>query len=433
MLEDADVVPLGVPSEVGPGLDAAASDVTGIGESTEASQGDALKRPNGGAVARVAAGPEPTPAREEEASGEAHRSVIAGYHWFTDWGRDTMISLPGLCLCTGRLDEARDILRTFGGFVDRGMLPNVFPSRGEPPAYNTADATLWYFHALEAERAASRSISLIHELFPVLAEIIEWHQGGTRYGIAVDPADGLLRAGVPGVQLTWMDAWFGDTVVTPRIGKPVEINALWYQALQLMAEWSAAMRKPARSYEQAAAQARRSFNERFWLPEAGHLANVIDGPQGDEPRLRPNQLLAISLPHAVLDRAHWHSVLDACARALYTPAGPRSLDARDPAYAGTYSGDRPRRERAYHQGTAWGWLIGPYLDAHLRVFGDPTATRALKSSRLCATCARPVWAASAKSSTAMPRTRRAAASLRRGAWRRCCACGRACAARATAG
>ncbi len=304
------------------------------------------------------------------------RSIIAGYHWFGDWGRDTMISLPGLTLTTGHYEVAASILRTFARYVDRGMLPNRFPDAGEAPEYNTVDATLWYFEAIRAYFEATGDNGLLRDLYPVLQDIIEWHRRGTRYSIHVDPADGLLYAGEPGVQLTWMDAKVGDWVVTPRIGKPVEINALWYNALRSMADFARRLGQPADDYEALAEQAHAGF-ARFWNPAAGYCYDVIDGPQGNDPALRPNQLFAVSLPHSPLDIAKQRTVVDICARQLLTSYGLRSLAPDDSAFIGHYGGDQRQRDGAYHQGTVWGWLIGPFVTAHLHVYRDPAAARAL--------------------------------------------------------
>ncbi|RLC72274.1 MAG: glycogen debranching protein, partial [Chloroflexi bacterium] len=302
------------------------------------------------------------------------RTIIAGYPWFGDWGRDTMISLPGLTLITGRHDVAARILRTYARFIDQGLLPNHFPEAGEEPEYNTADATLWYFEAIRAYHKATNDLTLLGDLFPVLQEIIKWHQRGTRYNIHVDPADGLLYAGEPGVQLTWMDAKMDDWVVTPRIGKPVEINALWYNALRIMADFARSLREPAEGYEITAEQARAGF-ARFWNEAAGYCYDVLDGPGGDDPALRPNQLLAVSLPYSPLTEQQQRAVVDACARHLLTSHGMRSLAPDDPAYVGRYGGDQHQRDRAYHQGTVWAWLIGPFVSAYLRVYRDPEVAR----------------------------------------------------------
>ncbi len=309
------------------------------------------------------------------------KSIIAGYHWFSDWGRDTMIALPGLTLATGRPEVAASILRTFAHFVDQGMLSNRFPDAGETPEYNTVDATLWYFVALHEYLAATGDTALARELFPVLAGIIDWHIRGTRYNIHVDPADGLLFAGEAGVQLTWMDVKVDDWVVTPRIGKPVEINALWYNALRIMADLAGRLGEDAGQYAALAERVRAGF-ERFWNAPLGYCFDVIDGPAGiadvvagNDGRLRPNQLLAVSLPYSPLPAERQRSIVDACGRHLLTAHGLRSLSPDDPGYIGRYGGDRRKRDGAYHQGTVWGWLIGPFALAHLRVYGDRAAAR----------------------------------------------------------
>ena len=302
------------------------------------------------------------------------RSVIAGYPWFGDWGCDTMISLPGLCLATGRFAAAREILQTFAGFVDRGMLPNVFPGAGAAPDYNTADASLWYIEAWRAYLEASGDEAALREVFPVLAEIIGWHLKGTRYGIGVDPADGLLHAGDKGVQLTWMDARVGDRVVTPRIGKPVEINALWYNTLTAMAAMAQRIGAPDARYRAAAAGARQGF-ARFVLPKNQGLYDVIDGPDGADSSLRPNQIFAVSLPATPLDPVTQRAVLRRCAGPLVTSYGLRSLAPDEAAYCGACRGAVPERDGAYHQGTVWAWLLGPWALAHYRVHGDAIAAQ----------------------------------------------------------
>ena len=288
------------------------------------------------------------------------KSVIAGYHWFGDWGRDTMISLPGLTLATGKPEIARDILTAFAGFVSEGMLPNRFPDRGEQPEYNTVDATLWYFEAIRAWHAATGDTAFVKtRLLPTLRGIIEWHRTGTRYGIRVDD-DGLLLAGEPGVQLTWMDAKVGNWVVTPRQGKAVEIQALWYNALRIMQELTRNAR-----YGAMADDAQKSFARQFWNAETGCLFDVI----GDA-SIRPNQLLAISLTHKVLeDRDKAASILTVVERELFTPYGLRTLARSDPRYRGQCTGDPAARDSAYHQGTVWPWLLGPYCDACTYVRG----------------------------------------------------------------
>ena len=308
------------------------------------------------------------------------RSVIAGYHWFNDWGRDTMISLPGLALATGRVEEAASILRTFALHLADGLLPNNFPdSAGVIPGYNTADATLWYVLAIRAYVDATGDNSLVTDLLPALLQIVERHQAGTRYGIGVDPTDGLLRAGEPGVQLTWMDAKVGDWVVTPRIGKPVEINALWYNALRTVAGFVATSGDAASAarFNAMADRTRDSFRARFRRPDRDHLADVIDGPDGDDWTLRPNQVFALSLPEPLLDGDEARAVLAAVGRSLLTSFGLRSLAPDDPAYRGTYGGDQVQRDGSYHQGPVWSWLLGPYAEAQYRLTGDRDAASAV--------------------------------------------------------
>ncbi|HLG43374.1 MAG TPA: amylo-alpha-1,6-glucosidase [Nitrospirales bacterium] len=297
-------------------------------------------------------------------------SVIAGYHWFGDWGRDTMIALPGLTLTTGRPAIARGILRTFARHVEHGMVPNRFPDAGETPEYNTVDATLWYVEAIRAYHAATGDEKLVRDLFPVLTQIVDWHRRGTRFGIRLDHADGLLRAGEEGVQLTWMDAKVGGWVVTPRIGKPVEVNALWYNALLTVARFARIVKKPAGEYEDLAKRAAAGF-ARFWNPAVGYCFDVLDGPDRDDPSLRPNQIFAVSLPESPLEPDQRKAIVDVCARTLVTSHGLRSLSPDDPRYVGRYEGDQRGRDGAYHQGTVWGWLLGPFVTAHLKVYRDP--------------------------------------------------------------
>ncbi|GAB4514828.1 MAG: amylo-alpha-1,6-glucosidase [Anaerolineae bacterium] len=312
--------------------------------------------------------------KRETADHPDGRSVIAGYHWFGDWGRDTMISLPGLTLATGRTDEAAAILRTFGQYVDQGMLPNRFPDNNETPEYNTVDATLWYFEALRQYHEATGDEALIAELFPVLQSILDWHLRGTRYNIHVDESDGLLYSGEAGVQLTWMDAKVGDWVITPRTGKAVEINALWYNALKTMVGFADLLNKPGQRYADFAVQVEASFS-RFWNDAAGYCFDVIDTPTGNDLALRPNQLFAVSLHHSPLPAEQQKAIVDTCARHLLTPHGLRSLAPSEDAYISHYGGDPVQRDRSYHQGTVWAWLIGPFVDAHLRVYGDRAAAR----------------------------------------------------------
>lgn len=308
------------------------------------------------------------------AAGDEPRTVIAGYHWFTDWGRDTMIALEGLTLATGRATEAGYVLRTFARHVRDGLIPNLFPEGQHQGLYHTADASLWFFHAVERYVRLTRDRLTRHMLLPVLQSIVDHHLHGTRFGIGVDPNDGLLTQGAPGYQLTWMDAKVGDWVVTPRRGKAVEINALWYNALRLLEKW---LREEgddggARRLANHAERAQRSF-ERFWYEAGGYLYDVIDGEQGDDPSCRPNQILAVSLDFPVLDPSRWSAVLDVVTKRLLTPVGLRSLDPAHPDYKAYYDGDLRARDAAYHQGTIWTWLIGPYIDAFLRVHPNDRA------------------------------------------------------------
>ena len=325
-----------------------------------------------------------TPAGRAEEAARAHaagdevRTVIAGYHWFTDWGRDTMISLEGLTLVTGRCLEAGYILRTFAHYVRDGLLPNMFPDRQKEGLYHTADATLWFFHALGRYLKRSNDRITLRLLLPILVDIAEHHLRGTKFNIHVDPADGLLVQGEEGYQLTWMDAKMGDWVVTPRRGKAVELNALWFNALKLLEGWLREMENAdaARRYGEHAERARESFNGRFWFEEGGHLYDVVDvdGGTSNDPACRPNQLFAISLDHPVLDEARWKSVVDVAERELLTPVGLRSLSPNHPDYKPIYGGDLRSRDGAYHQGTVWAWLIGPFIDAWLNVHPEEKET-----------------------------------------------------------
>jgi predicted glycogen debranching enzyme len=319
-------------------------------------------------------------ATRAQAAGEEVRTVIAGYHWFTDWGRDTMISLEGLTLTTGRLAEAGYILRTFAYYIRDGLIPNMFPEGRTEGLYHTADATLWFFHAIDRYLAATGDLVTLDHLLPKLLDIVDCHLRSTRFGIGVDPRDGLLRQGEPGYQLTWMDAKVDDWVVTPRRGKAVEINALWYNALRLLEGWVRERRgeSSARPLEAHAERARQSFNLRFWYAPGGYLYDVVDGEQGDDPACRPNQLLAISLRHPVLDPERWGPVVAVARDRLLTPFGLRSLAPGHPDYKSKYDGDLRARDAAYHQGTVWAWLIGPFIDAWLKLHpGDTAAARRL--------------------------------------------------------
>ncbi len=313
-------------------------------------------------------------------------TIIAGYPWFCDWGRDTMIALPGLCLATGQTQLAHDILNSFAAFVDQGMLPNRFPDVGETPEYNTVDATLWYIVAIYRYVQATGDTGLLQDtLWTVLEEIIEWHQRGTRYQIHVDANDSLLYAGQEGVQLTWMDARVGNWVVTPRIGKPVEINALWINALNTMSYFAGLLDKPeAQSrYTDLATAATASFIARFARSDGRGLYDVLDTPNHGMPdsSIRPNQIFALSLPFAPIaagsDLAA--AVLEVVEAELVTPFGLRTLSPQDPAYRPRYEGDSWHRDGAYHEGTAWPWLLGPFAEAHFRHFADREAALALLS------------------------------------------------------
>jgi predicted glycogen debranching enzyme len=300
---------------------------------------------------------------------DAH-SVIAGYHWFGDWGRDTMIALPGLTLVTGRAALNAKILKTFARYLDGGMLPNYFPDAGPPLEYNTIDASLWYIAAVAAYVEATNDRSLLREIWPPLEQIVAAYRAGTRYGIHEDATDGLIWGGADGVQLTWMDAKVGNWVVTPRIGKAVEVNALWYNAQCAMADLAERIGHTPAPYTFGAQKTRAGF-ARFWNAARGYCYDVLDGPHGDEDALRPNALFAVSLPYSPLDEARRKGIVDVCARALLTPSGLRSLAEGEPGFARAYAGSPFERDGAYHQGTVWCWLIGPWVSAHLRVYGEP--------------------------------------------------------------
>jgi predicted glycogen debranching enzyme len=301
------------------------------------------------------------------------RSVIAGYHWFGDWGRDTMIALPGLTLATGRPEVARQILLAFAKYVDAGMLPNNFPDAGSKPEYNSVDAALWYVEAVRQYFAATRDAQTLQTLFPILAGMIDAHVKGTRYQIHVDPSDGLLYAGEPGVQLTWMDAKVGDWVVTPRTGKAVEINALWINALEAMAQLAPVCKGSSDTYQGLSSKAKEGFHK-FWNATRSCCYDVIDAPGlGNDASLRPNQILAVSLPVSPLAQEQQKAIVDLCAAQLLTPYGLRSLAPGEPGYHGRYSGGPRERDAAYHQGTIWAWLLGPFALAHHRVYADRVA------------------------------------------------------------
>lgn len=305
------------------------------------------------------------------------KTILAGYPWFSDWGRDTMISLPGLTLSTGRPEVARSILRTFARYVNQGMLPNRFPDAGDRPEYNTVDATLWYFEAIRAYFGATGDETLLAELWPVLVDIVEWHRRGTRYNIHLDPDDGLIYAGDEETQLTWMDVKVGDWAVTPRAGKPIEISVFWYNALHTMRQFAQRLGHSPAEYAKLAAQTAKGFS-RFWNQEAGYCYDVLDGPGGNDATLRPNQIFAVSLPMPpLLTPSQEKQVVDTVAQHLLTSYGLRSLSPEHPQYQGIYGGDQLKRDSAYHQGTVWGWLMGAFVMAHLRVYKDATQAQEL--------------------------------------------------------
>ncbi|HEX3249499.1 MAG TPA: amylo-alpha-1,6-glucosidase [Pyrinomonadaceae bacterium] len=301
---------------------------------------------------------------------ERGETVIAGYHWFADWGRDTMIALPGLTLVNGRSDISRNILAEFATHIDQGMLPNRFPDAGETPEYNTVDATLWFFEAVRSFLQYTGDYEFVRtNLYAVLKDIVNWHVKGTRYQISVDD-DGLLFSGEPGVQLTWMDAKVGDRVVTPRHGKPVEIQALWYNALRVMEHLASKFQEldAKDEYGAMADKALASFNGVFWNEQTGCLYDVVNGEDRDA-SIRPNQVIAISLTNTMLSKERAVSVLRVIERELLTPRGLRTLSPTDPDYIGRYEGGPATRDGAYHQGTVWPWLMGPYITAYTRTFG----------------------------------------------------------------
>jgi predicted glycogen debranching enzyme len=307
-----------------------------------------------------------------------HKTIIAGYPWFTDWGRDSMIALPGLLLTTGRYSEARGLLKAFASYLDHGLIPNRFPDSGAAPEYNTADASLLMFRAVDRYLAATGDWSLLKELFPILEEIIQWYVRGTSYGIGLDEGDGLLHVGLgtQDVQLTWMDARIDNCPVTPRRGKPVEINALWYNALACMEGWAIRLAVDATRYSQLRVQVRKHFAERFWYAEGGYLYDVVDvdGEAGrNDASLRPNQLFAVALPRRLLSDEQGRSIVEQVTARLLTPLGLRTLSPDDPHYHRRFNGDQRQRDSAYHQGTVWPWLIGLYIDAYLNIYKDPHA------------------------------------------------------------
>ncbi len=310
------------------------------------------------------------------AAGDDPRTMIAGYHWFTDWGRDTMISLEGLTLVTGRHREAGNILRTFASYTRDGLIPNMFPEGENEGLYHTADATMWFFHAVARYVRYTNDRETLRQLLPKMLDIIDRHIEGTRFNIHVDPEDGLLSQGAEGYQLTWMDAKVGDWVVTPRRGKAVEINALYYNALCILERFlrDEGDEANAARMQQYAAKARASFNQRFWNEDGQYLYDVVDPI---DPAFRPNQIFALSLDHPVLNESRWQRVVGVVEERLLTPFGLRSLSREHPDYKKAYDGDLRARDAAYHQGTVWGWLIGPFIDAWRKVHPDEDASRFL--------------------------------------------------------
>lgn len=310
-------------------------------------------------------------AERARALGEEVKTIIAGYHWFTDWGRDTMISLEGLTLVTGRHKEARYILRTFANYVRDGLIPNMFPEHDKTGLYHTADASLWFFHAMHRYLQATQDRDTLRAILPKLIEIVDYHLAGTRFNIGVDPADGLLQQGEEGYQLTWMDAKVNDWVVTPRRGKAVELNALWFNALCLLGNWlSEEGDVRATTILQHAERTRQAFNQRFWNSTGAYLYDVVDGPERLDDSCRPNQVLAIALDYPVLDPARWQPVMEQVKNHLLTPVGLRSLSPQHRDYKPNYDGDLLTRDAAYHQGTVWAWLIGPYIDAWVKTYPE---------------------------------------------------------------
>lgn len=312
-----------------------------------------------------------------QASGDEARTVIAGYYWFTDWGRDTMISLEGLTLCTGRHREARAILRTFAHYIKDGLIPNLFPEGRRTGLYHTADATLWFFHALDRYYEMTGDRDTLMVLYPALKEVMEHHVKGTHFGIGVDARDGLLKASAPDSALTWMDAKVEDWVVTPRRGKPVEIQGLWYNAVRLMGQWAGDLGERSDRWDGLAKRIETSFNDRFWYASGGYLYDIVDGEAGDDSSLRPNQVLTMSLRYPVLQKDRWTPVLGVVRDKLLTPFGLRTLAPGHRDYKSMYFGDLRARDAAYHQGTVWAWLIGHFIDASLKAGVDRSECRRL--------------------------------------------------------
>jgi predicted glycogen debranching enzyme len=303
-------------------------------------------------------------------------TIVAGYPWFTDWGRDAMISLTGLTLCTGRLQEAKEILASYARLIQDGLIPNRIIEGTGGSEYNTVDGSLLFIEAIDRYLRITKDIVLLQDLFPTLEAIIQAYLQGTRFGIGMDPEDHLLHAGEPGLQLTWMDAKVGDWVVTPRTGKPVEVNALWHHALHRMAAWSKLFGLK-RDYAHLEKKIRESFNRSFWYPEKKYLFDVIDTVNGPDPSIRPNQILAVSLSSPLLTKKRATSVMEQVRKKLLTQMGLRSLNPDHPSYRKEYKGSPWERDSAYHQGTVWPWWIGPYIDACIKVFPNETGIEIL--------------------------------------------------------
>ncbi|HUJ09840.1 MAG TPA: amylo-alpha-1,6-glucosidase [Verrucomicrobiae bacterium] len=308
--------------------------------------------------------------------GKDHLTVLAGFPWFTDWGRDTMIALPGLTLTSNRFDVARKIFLTFAQYCDRGMIPNVLPDADDAPQYNSVDASLWFVVTAWKYWKASADDEGTRQLLPALSEVVRNYKDGTRYDIYADH-DGLITAGTPGTQLTWMDVNVDGYIPTPRHGKPVEVNALWLNVLLMLAEMTEKLARDIQSaviLRKLADQVAGSFMKAYWFADGGYLYDVIQGNFKDA-AIRPNQIFAVSLPYSALDKAQQKAVFDVVTSQLLTPYGLRTLNPKNEKYCGKYAGNRWQRDCAYHQGTVWPWLIGAYCDAYAKVYGSGKVQR----------------------------------------------------------
>lgn len=307
----------------------------------------------------------------------ARQTVIAGYPWFADWGRDTFIALPGLCLVTGRYEVARQVIEAFASYVSQGMVPNRFPDIGEQPEYNTIDASLWFIHTVDRYLYYSRDLVGVQRMaWPAIKQILDGYRQGTRFGIRMDE-DGMITGGVEGVQLTWMDVKIGEWVVTPRHGKPVEIQALWVRALAVAAALAEQFGESAYAAQcrQDRARATASFRDRFWYRTGGYLFDVVDGPTGDDASLRPNQIFALALDDQLVTDAQAKQVLQLLKERLLTPVGLRTLAPEDIRFCASYEGGVAERDAAYHQGTVWPFLLGPFVTAWVKTYGDNPSVR----------------------------------------------------------